>query len=132
VSFSTVSEALSWLESVNHRHPLMGRSLARLIRFENLQCTIGPTAYDVLRRTARLLVSGRLVLLVNEEKLPQGVTSAAPARPAAFPRSERRPPPPPPPAPAVEPSTFDIPLNFAAQAAALLAAAAAGAALVPQ
>jgi hypothetical protein len=136
VRFGSTEDALSWLKGLGLPDAvLMTRFRELLSQHSGDPDGARLTDHQVLERLAAMLGSRRIIVIAKEMRSSSGqpaekVQSAAPA----FPLSERSaaaapaaPPPPP-----SDPSTFDPNVDAAAQASALVAAAADGKPFCPE
>jgi hypothetical protein len=135
LSFSTADDALKWLKGLAFQHPdLIPRFREYLTRFTEDPETFRLTEQQAMERLAVLLHSRRTVVIAREYRAAGGRPSASTEPAPAFPLSERAPK-----APAVtyqppvnDPPTFNSDIDAAAQANALVAAAADGKPFCPE
>lgn len=135
LTFNSSGDSLRWVKNLVSAQPeLVSRFREYLTRYSNDPESFRLTDHQVLDRLAALLYSRRIVVVVRQER-SSGQPNAKSQSPApAFPLSERpvrgssasSPP------PASDPPTFYPNIEAAAQASALVAAAAEGKPFCPE
>jgi len=136
LSFATREEALEWLNNLRSQHSdLPSRLREYLTQYSEDPESSRLTDYQAMERVAMLLQSRRILVVSTESRAGGGTPGArvAPAAPA-FPLAERSPVAAPDSyhAPVSDQPTFSPNLNAAAQAKALVAAAAQGKPFCPE
>lgn len=135
VSFANYEDALNWLRQLAFQHPdLNSRFREYLTRYSDDPEIFRLTDFQAMERLALLLHSRRIVVIAREFRTGGGTPSAAAAPAPAFPLSERAPKTPSSTyqAPVNDPPTFSPDVDGAAQANALVAAAADGKPFCPE
>jgi hypothetical protein len=136
LEFRTIEDASSWLTSLRIQRRSFVSEISNLLAYHAEMDTFRLSDQQVIEEAALLLQSRRLVVICQKEE--QQYTYAPPAKEpiklTPFPLPQHTAPRPAPiAAPAeVPPPTFSPNVNFAAQAAALMAAANSGAPFCPQ
>jgi hypothetical protein len=137
LTFASHEEALVWLKRLGFQDPQTILRFREYLRhFSDDPESFRLTDHQAVERMAELLASGKVAVVVREQRGGSAPATSQPAAvPVAFPLSERVSRAPSAsfkPAPAADPPTFDSTLDSVVQAAALAAAADEGMAFCPE